>query len=676
MNLEQAKTRIDELIRILLKYAHEYYVEENPTVSDAIYDSLISELKELEANYPLLVLANSPTQRIAGQALDSFKKVEHKSRMLSLNDVFSIEEVKAWMDRTSKILDSKKFDFFMDIKMDGLACALIYENGHLTQAVTRGDGFIGEDVTMNVRTIKNVPLSLQKIAKFEPSFNGRVEIRGEIVMYKTDFENLNKKRAKQNLPLYANPRNLAAGTIRQLDPGLVAARPLNFRAYDLIVDNDQDSLATNMQVYNTLSKLGVVINSQATTTDNLEGIENFINNWSTKRQDLPFNTDGLVIKLNNRQLFKQLGVVGKSPKAAIAYKYPAEEATTKILDIELSIGRTGAVTPIAVVSPVVIAGTTVRHASLHNSDEIERKDIRLGDTVVIFKAGDIIPQVDRVLLDLRPQNSNKYDFEKQLKASFPKFHFKRQDEEAVYRLSNKDVPILTKKAIEHFASKGALDIDGLGEANVSLLVDSKLVKDIADLYNLEKSDVLSLERFADLSADNLINAIKTKKKPPLAKFIYGLGIRHVGAQTAIDLADSFKSLKRLSKANLEELNSINGIGEVVGESIVEWFSDMENIQLLEKLKLVGVEPVNLPKNNQLSGVSFAITGTIKDFSRDQIVDTIRSLGGKFDSSVNVETTYLIVGDSPGASKLQKAEALNTKQINEENLMRLLDLNAR
>ncbi|HEY5268212.1 MAG TPA: NAD-dependent DNA ligase LigA [Candidatus Saccharimonadales bacterium] len=670
MNEQSAKKRISELIKLLLQYAHQYYIDENPTVSDAVYDSLINELKDLELKYPKLISDNSPTQRIAAYALDSFQKVEHQSRMLSLNDAFSITEVEAWIARTSK-LTNKAHDYLMDIKMDGLACALIYENGSLVQAVTRGDGFIGEDVTANVRTIKNIPLTLTALSDFKNSTQGRLEIRGEIIMQKVDFDNLNLERKKNNLPLFANPRNLAAGTIRQLDPNLVAARPLSFRAYDIIVGVEED-LKTNMDVYQTISRLGVTRNKQAKTAESLSQIEDFINHWSTKRQQLTFNTDGLVVKINNRRLFAELGVVGKSPRAAIAYKYPAEEATTKIIDIELSIGRTGAATPIAVVDPVVIAGTTVRHASLHNSDEIARKDIRIGDTVIVYKAGDIIPQVDRVLLELRPRNSKKYDFEKQLKANFPKFHFKRSDTEAVYRLVTKDLPILRKKAIEHYASKAALDIDGLGEANVALLVDSKVVKDIADLYSLKKADIISLERFAELSSDNLIKAIQSKKKPQLSKFIYGLGIRHVGTQTAIDIVAHLNSIDSISKATIEQLQDIEGIGEVVSDSIVEWFADLENIKLLEKLKNQGVNPIEPPKNNKLSNISFAITGTLSDITRDQLVDRIRLLGGKFDSSVNNDTTYLIVGNSPGSTKLTKAEILGIEQIDEIKLKRLFD----
>jgi DNA ligase (NAD+) len=671
MSLQTSRERINELITLLVKYAHQYYVDENPSVSDAVYDSLIRELKDLESKYPDLISPNSPTQRIAAFAIDSFQKIEHRTRMLSLNDVFSIKDVEDWINRTTKLVNGRELNYFLDIKMDGLACALIYEDGNLVQAVTRGDGFIGEDVTANVRTIKNIPLVLSKVDGFERSARGRLEIRGEIIMLKADFEKLNQERLSQNLPLFANPRNLAAGTIRQLDANLVASRPLNFRAYDIILDSTDD-LETYMNVYETLSDLGIVRNKQAEVANSLDQIKIFIDHWAVNRDRLPFNTDGLVIKINNRSLFTELGVVGKSPKGAIAYKYPAEEATAEIIDIELSIGRTGAVTPIAAVAPTVIAGTTVRHASLHNSDEIERKDIRIGDTAVIYKAGDIIPQVDRILPELRPKKSIKYDFEANLKLKFPKFHFVRLEKEAVYRLATKDVPMLWKKAIEHYASKAALDIDGLGEANVALLVDAGLIKDIADLYLIKKDDIISLDRFAELSANNLIKAIGSKKNPVLSKFIYGLGIRHVGAQTAVDLADYFDSIESLAQATIEDLSRIDGIGEVVSESIAEWFADPDNVLLLEKLNKVGVKPVRLIKNNKLEGLSFAITGTLEDFSRDELVDKIRSMGGKFDSSVNNDTNYLIVGASPGRTKIEKAEMLRIELINETKLKRLFD----
>lgn len=671
MNSKIAKDRINELIKLLLDYAREYYVDENPSVSDAVYDSLTRELRDLETKYPELISSSSPTQRIAGYALDSFQKVEHRSRMLSLNDVFSIKDIEDWINRTLKIISGRELSYFMDIKMDGLACALIYEDGNLVQAVTRGDGFIGEDVTANVRTIKNIPLRLTKIDNFKRSTKGRLEIRGEIIMLKADFEALNQERREQGLVLFANPRNLAAGTIRQLDSSLVASRPLSFRAYDIILD-PEDDLDTYMDVYLTLSSLGIVRNKQALVASGIEQIKKFIDRWATSRKDLKFNTDGLVIKIDNRKLYSELGVVGKSPKGAIAYKYPAEEATAKILDIELSIGRTGAVTPIAVVTPTVIAGTMVKHASLHNSDEIERKDIRIGDTVIIYKAGDIIPQVDRVLTELRSNDAEKYDFESNLRRQFPKLHFVRPEKEAVYRLVTKEVPMLWKKAIEHYASKSALDIAGLGEANVSLLVESGLIKDIADLYLLKQEDIVPLDRFADLSASNLISAIKSKMNPLLPKFIFGLGIRHVGSQTAVDLADHFESIEQISKATAEELSSIEGIGEVVSDSIVEWFADPDNVVLLAKLKAVGVKPVRLLRSNKLEGLSFAITGTLESYSRDNLINVIRLMGGKFDSSVNNDTSFLITGASPGNTKISKARALNIELINETKLKRLFD----
>ncbi|HUC95351.1 MAG TPA: NAD-dependent DNA ligase LigA [Candidatus Saccharimonadia bacterium] len=671
MNKQQVKKRIDELILLLLKYAHEYYIDENPSVSDGIYDSLTVELKKFEKQFPDLVSPNSPTQRLVSYALDSFTKVEHSKRMLSLNDVFSEQDVEDWLKRTEKILGPKSHEYFIDIKMDGLACALIYQDGQFIQAVTRGDGYIGEDVTANVKTIKSVPLVLTKVDGFKKSFKGRLEIRGEIIMLKKDFEKLNTQREKEGLPIYANPRNLAAGTIRQLDPSLVAKRPLVFKAYDIIL-NDK-SLKTFMDKYLMLSSVGIVRNKQAVVVGNLKGVFDYIHMWENKRHELPFNTDGLVIKINDLQIYNELGVVGKNPKGAVAYKYPAEEATTKIENIILSIGRTGAVTPIAVFDPVIIAGTTVKHASLHNSDEIVRKDIRLGDTVVIYKAGDIIPQVERVLVELRSKGSQKFNIEKELKSQYPGFHFVRKTDEAVYRLTAKDSPLLLKKAIEHYASRAALDIEGLGESNVSAIVDAGLAKDIADIYLITKDQIRNLERFADLSSDNLHRAIQAKKNPALAKFIYGLGIRHIGAQTAIDLAKHFKTLDNLSQATVDDLLSIEGVGEIVAESIYSWFLDPENSKLLQKFKNLGVLPISESSEKlKLEGLSFAITGTLDGVSRDELIDRLRALGAKFDASVNKYTSYLVVGSEPGGSKIKKAQSYKIKQINQSELKQLID----
>ncbi|MFZ2126530.1 MAG: NAD-dependent DNA ligase LigA [Candidatus Microsaccharimonas sp.] len=666
----QPNTRIQELRDLLSIYSYQYHVLDKPAVSDAVYDSLFGELKQLEAAHPELVTSDSPTQRVGNELLGGFKKVAHKSRMLSLNDVFDRSEVEAWVVRMDKLLPGSKHEFFADIKMDGLACALIYQDGMLVQAITRGDSFVGEDVTMNVRTIKNVPLRLREADGFEKFLKGRTEVRGEIVMYKKDFEALNRRQEAEGKPAFANPRNLAAGTIRQLDPKLVAERPLAFRAYDLIRDDPED-IPTNMYAYEALSELGISRNKQASVFTSLDDVMHFVDEWDEKRHDLPFNTDGLVIKVNNRAQYAELGVVGKQPRAAVAYKYAAEQATTIVKDIVISIGRTGAATPVAVFDPVVVAGTTVQHASLHNADEIARLDVRIGDTVVIFKAGDIIPQVESVVTELRPKTAKPFDFIHALKAQYPELEFVRPEGEVVYRVKGATGPLLLTKAVEHFASKGALDIDTLGEKNVVALVESGLVKDLADIYTLTKEQVLSLDRFAEISASKLVAAIKDKKTPPLERFVYGLGIRHVGTQTAIDLVNAFGSLKGLQLATIDELKSIEGVGTVVAESVIAWFADPDNEALLEKFDELGVKPHFKKKTGKLLGMNFVITGTLQDMSRDEAADKIRALGGTFQTAVAKDTTYLVAGGKVGGSKLQKATEYGTKIIDEAELKELI-----
>ena len=662
--------RVRELRDLLNKYSYEYYVNDKPSVSDAIYDSLMDELKKIESSNPELITIDSPTQRVGNKLLDGFQKVRHQRRMVSLNDVFDKSEVEAWIKRTDKLMPGQRHDFFTDIKMDGLACALIYIDGVLTQAVTRGDSFVGEDVTNNVRTIKNVPLRLHEAPGFEQFLRGRTEIRGEIVMLKRDFEELNKKQKALGQPEFANPRNLAAGTIRQLDPALVAARPLHFRGYDVLRDDDSE-IPTNSFAYDTLTALGITCNRQASVFTNLADVMNFVNNWDEKRHDLPFNTDGLVIKINDRVLYDSLGMVGKNPRGAVAYKYAAEEATTIVRDIVISIGRTGAATPVAVFDPVVVAGTTVQHASLHNADEIARLDVRRGDTVVIFKAGDIIPQVQNVLKELRPDNSQLIDYPAELKRQYPELEFVRPEGEAVYRVKGLTGPLILKRALAHFASKGALDIDTLGEKNVEALVEAGLVNDLADIYLLEKKQLLALERFAEISAQKLITAIADKKQPNLERFLYGLGIRHIGAQTAIDLANRFESIERLALATIDELRKVDGVGEIVAESVVAWFADEDNMKLLQKFADLGVAPQFNKKSGRLVGQSFVITGTLQSMGRDAAADNIRELGGTFQTAVAKDTTYLVAGGKVGASKLKKAEQYGTKIIDEQEFFAII-----
>jgi len=664
------RSRLNEIKKLLSKYSYEYYALDQPSVSDAVYDSLMSELKQIEAAHPAWITPDSPTQRIGNKLSDGFVKVRHPRRMVSLNDVFDKDDVVAWVDRINKLLPAENHEFFADIKMDGLACALIYVDGIFTQAVTRGDSFVGEDVTNNVRTIKNVPLRLHEAEGYEFFLHGRTEIRGEIVMLKKDFAALNERQRAAGKSEFANPRNLAAGTIRQLDPKLVAERPLHFRGYDIIRD-DAGDVPTNSFAYQALTALGITRNKQASVFTDIAGVMNFVNEWDEKRQKLPFNTDGLVIKINDRARFDELGLVGKNPRGAVAYKYAAEQATTIVRDIVISIGRTGAATPVAVFDPVIVAGTTVQHASLHNADEIARLDVRRGDTVVVFKAGDIIPQVEAVLVELRPNDTQPIDYPAELARQYPELTFVRPEGEAVYRVKGLSGPLILKRALKHFASKGALDIDTLGEKNVEALVDAELVRDLADIYTLAKEQLLTLERFADISAQKLVDAIAAKKQPPLERFVYGLGIRHVGAQTAIDLVNHFESLDKLAQAGLDELQSIDGVGVVVAESIMAWFADEDNAALLEKFTLLGVTPIYKAKRGELAGKSFVITGTLQSMSRDQAAEKIRALGGTFQTSVGKDTTYLVAGGKVGASKLAKAERYGTKVIDEAAFMKIV-----
>ena len=662
--------RAKELRELIGRYSYEYHVHDAPSVDDAVYDSLFGELKQIEAEHPDLITVDSPTQRVGNELKGGFQKVTHASRMLSLNDVFDRSEVEAWALRMDKQLQGVPHEYFADIKMDGLACSLVYHDGVLVQAVTRGDSFVGEDVTNNVRTIPNVPLRLRQVSGYEVFLVGRTEIRGEIVMLKKDFEQLNERQQAAGKPTFKNPRNLAAGTIRQLDPKLVAERPLTFIAYDLIRDTPTE-VPTNMVAYEALSAVGVRRNQEASVHATIASVMTFVDTWDQKRHELPFNTDGLVIKVNDRAQFESLGIVGKQPRAAVAYKYAAEQATTIVKDIVISIGRTGAATPVAVFDPVSVAGTTVQHASLHNADEIARKDIRIGDTVVIFKAGDIIPQVESVVTELRPEGTAQFDYEMALKEQYPKLEFERQGADVVYRVKNTSSELILKRALQYYASRGALDIDTLGEKNVVALVDAGLVNDIADIYTLTVDDLMALERFGALSSEKLIDAIRASKTPKLEKFILALGIRHVGAQTAIDLANTFKSMDALQHATLDQLTQIEGVGKVVAESIVAWFADEDNVRLLEKFESLGVQPVYTQHSGVLTGKNFVITGTLTSMGRDEAADRIRALGGGFQSAVAKDTTYLVAGGKVGASKLKKAEQYGVEVIDEERLLGLL-----
>lgn len=666
MNNEKTavKARIEKLKELINDYRYHYHVLDESIMSEAAADSLKHELSQLEEQYPEFITPDSPTQRVAGKPLDKFQKVTHTSRMISLADVFSESEIRDWVARNYKLVDQgTEFTFFTDIKMDGLAMSLHYENGIFKQAVTRGDGLVGEDVTMNVKTIQNIPLKLN--LDNPPEY---LEVRGEVIIFKQDFEKLNQMQAKLGEKPFANPRNLAAGTIRQLDPRIAASRPLRFMAYDLVTPD----LPTHQEAYEFLRQIGFQTSGQDHVYTHLNEVFAEIKHLGQVRGDFLFNTDGMVIKINDRKIYSELGIVGKTPRAAVAFKYPAEESTSKVRDIVISIGRTGAATPVAILDPVEIAGSTVRHATLHNSDEIAKLDIRIGDTVIIYKAGDIIPKIKEVLFTLRPENTEPFDYEKALKNQYPELEFERPDGEVVYRVKGQDSDFILRRNLEYFASKQALNIEGLGEKNVNLLVDAGLLKSLVDLYRLQKSDLIKLERFGELSATKLINAIEGTKQAPLAKFITALGIRHVGAQTAVALADAFQSLEALRDATEEELLKIPDIGLTVSESILAYFADEDNLRQLDDFVSLGVHPVYINHDNApLKGQSFVVTGTLTDMGREEAEDLLREKGATVTSSVTKNTTALIAGAKPGASKVTKAEKLGIKIISEAEFRELI-----
>ena len=669
MSRVEVENRIFKLRELINDYRYHYHVLDESIMSEAAADSLKHELAQLEAEYPELITPDSPTQRVAGKPLDKFEKVAHEKRMISLADVFSEEEVKDWIARNEKLIPGGKIEeFFTDIKMDGLACALKYKKGVFYKAVTRGDGMVGEDVTQNVKTIQNIPLRVE-LPEGCPETD-EVEVRGEIVIFKKDFEKLNEVQRKNGDQEFANPRNLAAGSIRQLDPKVAASRPLKFVAYDLVTPN----LATWHEAYEALKEMKFQTSGEDKVfrADEQKELFKYIENLDEYRKGLSFNTDGMVIKINNRALYDRLGIVGKTPRGAVAYKFPAEESTTKVRDIVISIGRTGAATPVAILDPVEVAGSTVRHASLHNADEIARLDVRIGDTVIIYKAGDIIPQVKEVLMALRPEDAVAFDYEGALKKQYPELEFERPVGEVVYRVKGEDSDYILKRAVEYYASKPALNIEGLGEKNVVALVDAGLVRSIADLYRLKVEKVVQLERFGELSAQNLVTAIEESKTPRLNKFITALGIRHVGAQTATSLAREFHTLEKLEEATKDELLVIPDIGEVVAEAILAYFSDEDNIKMLNEMQELGVVPVpEVVEKLPLAGKSYIVTGTLVSMGREEAEDRLRALGATVTSSVTKNTTALIVGEKPGKSKLDKADKLGIPRLAEVEFRRLI-----
>ncbi len=659
LTFEQAKNRVQKLRELLEQYSYEYYVQDKPTVDDAVYDGLNNELKELESEYPELMTADSPTQRVGGEALSKFEKVEHAYQMLSLADVFNKEEIVEWEERIEKLVPEHELDYFAEMKIDGVSVMLTYEKGKFVRGATRGDGRVGEDVTQNLKTIPSIPLKLRG------DYPDILNVRGEVYISKADFEKINAEQLASGEQIYANPRNLAAGSLRQLDPRITAKRRLASYIYEIY---DKTSAKTHEEKHKLLKEMGFATSEYVKHCETIQEVVKYCSEWDDKRNTLSFQVDGIVINLNDNKTFEELGSVGKAPRGSVAYKFPAEQVTTVIEDIHVSVGRTGALTPIAIMKPVRVAGTTVSRAILHNEDEIRRKDIRIGDTVVIQKAGDIIPEVLRSVPELRTGQEMLFVMPKTCPMCGGPVV--KPAGEAVARCANTDCFAVRLLQIGHFVSRDAFDIDGLGEKSIELLLNEGLIEDPADLFALNEGDLEPLERFGEKSAKNLVVSIQSRKISSFSRFLYALGIRHVGAITASDVAAHFCSLEAIKKATLEELSEVEGIGEVVAKSIYEWFRDAKNLLYLEKLKSAGVGYEEIKRGDKLAGLTFVITGSMERASREAIEEQVRQMGGKASGSVSKNTSYVVVGTNPG-SKLAKAESLGVKVISEDELFKML-----
>lgn len=672
MDKQAAKIRIEKLKTEINRHRYLYHVLDRQEISDAAQDSLKHELAELETRYPEYITPDSPTQRVGGEALDTFKKVQHPQPMLSLVDAFSAEELFDWEKRNAKLVPGgTTFDYYAEVKMDGLAVTLIYERGVLAQAATRGDGKVGEDITQNIKTIDAIPLKLElenAPREMRAAMLKRLEVRGEVYMTKKVLAELNRGQVKKKLPEFANPRNAAAGSVRQLDPKVTASRKLNFMAYDLVTDVGQ---TTHQQAHELMKQLGFRAGEYNKHCTDAQAVEAYHEEIGKIRGAMPYWTDGIVVIVNSIKLFKQLGVVGKAPRGALAYKYPAEQATTVVEDIQVQVGRTGALTPVAHLTPVKVAGSTVSRATLHNVDEIERLGVRIGDTVIVQKAGDVIPDIVNVLPNLRTGKEKRFHMPEKCPVCGSKVE--RRKGEVAFYCTNKTCYAKQQEGLRHFVSKGAFDIDGLGPKILEQLARADLVKNPADLFDLKTTDLEPLERFAEKSADNLVQAIGAAKKVTLARFIFALGIRHVGEETAIDLAQHFGTIQKLMDATPEEINSLRDIGDVVAKSIYAFFQDKQNVKLVEKLLRKGVviaHEVRQTKKTQLSGKKIVVTGTLDSMSRDEAKSRIRQAGGDWVSSVSKHTEYVVVGADPG-SKADRAKKLGITLLDEKEFIKLL-----
>lgn len=696
MNINEAKERIEKLKSLINKYRYSRQVLNKELVPIEIEDSLKKELFELEQQFPSLITPDSPTQRIGGKPLKDFKKVRHEIPMLSFNDVFSLEELKNWEERNKRLLgENKQFEYFIELKIDGLAIKLIYENGILTIGSTRGDGYLGEDVTQNIKTIEAIPLSLLTleeiienlrkenlsediIENFRNGYPKKIEIRGEVFIHKKDFEKLNEERLKNNEPLFANPRNAAAGSLRQLDPKITASRKLDSFVYDLVTNLGQK---THEEEHLILKCLGFKTNPYVKKCHKLDEILEFKEYWEKNREKLSFEIDGVVIQINENEIFEKLGIVGKAPRAAVAFKFSPKQATTIVENIIIQIGRTGTLTPVAILKPVEVGGVVISKASLHNEDEINRLDVRIGDTVIVSRAGDVIPQIIEVIKELRTGKEKKFIFPK----NCPICNSQVIKEGAYYKCSNKNCYALQKEKIYHFISKPAFDIEGLGPKIVDKLLEYNLIQDAADLFSLKLGMLRKLPGFDIVSERNLLRSIEIRKKINLAKFIYSLSIPHIGEENAKILADFFKKRGEIKKpldlwliANKvpsTHYQSIFGFGPKIIESLNNWFNDNRNKQFLEKLTNNGVEIIHEDEkiiiSSPLKGLVFCFTGELENYTRSQAQKIVENLGGVVVDSISSKVTYLVVGKNPG-SKLEKAKKYSKiKIINENEFLNLI-----
>jgi len=685
MKKEEAKRRIEKLRKLIEKYRYSRHVLDKELVPIDVEDALKKELFDLEQKYPEFITPDSPTQRVGGKPLEKFEKVRHPVPMLSLNDAFSEEDMKAWFERNAKLLtkeEIKKIDYFCEPKLDGLAIELIYKNGIFSVGATRGDGLIGEDVTQNLKTIESVPLRLRDLdevckdlekmgekelaKKIKKKGLKEVVVRGEAIITKKNFELVNKEQKKLGLPTFANPRNLAAGSIRQLDPKITAKRRLDVSVYDLITDFGQE---THEQEHKILHALGFKTNNKyCKKCKTLEEVFEFRNFWLKNREKLPYEIDGIVVQINDNKIFKKLGVVGKAPRGSIAFKFPLKQSETILEDVKFQVGRTGAVTPVAILKPVEVGGVTITKATLHNEDMIKKLGVKIGDTVIVGRAGDVIPEVVGVLKELRTGKEKEIKFPKNCPVCGKKLV--KPEGEAIWRCQNPKCPAKERRFFYHFVK--VFDIVGLGPKIVDKLLDESLVQDPADLFLLKEGDLIPLERFAEKSAKNIVSAIQSRKKVELWRFIFALGIRNVGEETARDLAEYFGSLEKLKKATLEELQQVPNIGPIVAQSIYNFFREKRNLKFIEKLKKVGIKIVEKEKRKKqpLKGLVFVFTGSLESMTREEAKKRVLELGGKVSSSVSKKVNIVVVGKEPG-SKFEKAKKLKIKMINEKEFLSLL-----